>query len=248
MVLIPPGAALSAQSSLYPHLSHREKTYFFPAINDAEYVFLDVTTPSYPLTVRELYWEVQDLLESQEFGVLAARDGYLLLKRGLSGSPETGLPDEFYTFARGHERAVPHPLRARFADALELVGYDYTTLNLVNAHQLPATVTTYWRPLNLDYGFVFLFTRQDGAIVGHYDRGTPTSLWYPTSVWQEGEVIRMETPALPIGRLHEVMVAVILPTTNPWSAESRLRPIESASGQPLELFQEGSLLKLFSFP
>jgi hypothetical protein len=169
----------------------------------------------------------------------------------LSKNLETDLPDEFYTFARADEGAVPHPLRARFADALELVGYDYSILNVIHAHQLPATVTTYWRllrPLNMDYGFTFFFTRQDGAIVGCYDGGTPTSLWYPTSVWQEGEVIRMETPILPIGRLRDVMVAVTLPTADPWSVEGRLRPIEGASGQPLELSQERSLLKLFSFP
>lgn len=29
----------------------QEKAYFFPAVNDAEYVFLDVTSPSYPVTV-----------------------------------------------------------------------------------------------------------------------------------------------------------------------------------------------------
>jgi hypothetical protein len=61
-------------------------------------------------------------------------------------------------------------------------------------------------------------------------------------------VIRMETPILPIGRLRDVMVAVTLPTADPWSVEGRLRPVESASGQPLELSQERSLLKLFSFP
>jgi len=251
MALIPADAPLSAQSSLYPHLAHREKAYFFPAINDAEYVFLDVTSPSYPIAVGELHREVQSLLKSREFGVLAARDGYLLFKKGLSENPGTGLPDEFYTFARVDGEAVPHPLPARFADTLELIGYDYSVLSVVHAHQLPATVTTYWRalqPLDLDYDFVFFFTRQDGAIVGYHSEGTPTSLWYPTSVWREGEVVRMETPILPIGRLRDVMVAVTLPPADPWSVEDRLRPVEGASGQPLELFQDGSLLKLFSFP
>ena len=251
MALIPADAPLSAQSGLYPHLAHREKAYFFPAINDAEYVFLDVTSSSYPIALEMLHWEVQKLLKSREFGVLAAQDGYLLLKKGLPENLETNLPDEFYAFAHADEATVPHPLRAHFADVLELVGYDYSILNVIHARQLPATVTTYWRPLqplNLDYGFTFFFTRQDGAIVGCYDGGTPTSLWYPTSVWQEGEVIRMETPILPIGQLHDVMVAVTLPTADPWSVEDRLRPIESAIGQPLELFQEESLLKLFSFP
>ncbi len=251
MALIPPEAPLSAQSSLYPHLAHREKAYLFPAVNDAEYVFLDVTSPSYPISVGKLYRRVQTLLDSQEFGVLAAQDGYLLLKKGASEDLEMGLPDEFYTFARADEGTVPHPLRLRFADALELVGYDYSILNVIHVHQLPVIVTTYWRPLrplNLDYGFIFFFTRQDGAIVGCYDGGTSTSLWYPTSVWREGEVIRMETPILSLDRLGDAIVAVTLPGADPWSVEGRLQPLENIDGQPAEILQEESLLRLFSFP
>ncbi len=250
MVLIPADAALSAQSSLYPHLAHRERAYLFPAINDAEYVFLDVTSSPYPITLRELNEWMQGLLRSQQYRVLAAQDGYVLFKKGQS-SASPDLPDEFYTFARVDEEAVPHPLRARFGDVLELVGYDYSILSVVHAHQLPATVTTYWRalrPLDLGYGFAFFFTRRDGAIVGHFDDWTPTSLLYPPTVWREGEVVRIETPFLPVGRLHDVMVGVTLPVADPWSVEDRLRPIASASGQHLGLSQEGSLLKLFKFP
>jgi hypothetical protein len=123
-----------------------------------------VTSPPYPIAVEKLHWEIQRLLNSHTgFGLLAARDGYLLLKKGLSESLGRDLPDEFYTFARADEGAVRHPLRAHFADVLELVGYDYSILNVIHAHQLPATVTTYWRPLrplNMDFGFTFFFTRQ----------------------------------------------------------------------------------------
>ncbi len=251
MALIPPDAPLSAQSGLYPHLAHREKAYLFPAINDAEYVFLDVTSPSYPISVEKLYGKVRGLLDSQEFGVLAAQDGYLLLKKDSSESLETDLPDEFYTFARADEGAVSHPLQVRFADVLELAGYDYSILKVIHVHQLPATVTTYWRPLrplNLDYGFTFFFTRQDGAIVGCYHGGTPTSLWYPPGVWREGEVVRVETPILSLERPGDAIVAVTLPGADPWSVESRLPPVEGVGGQPVEILQEESLLRLFSFP
>jgi hypothetical protein len=250
LALIPADAALSAQSSLYPHLAHRERGCIFPAINDAEYVFLDVTSSPYPITLRELNEWMQGLLRSEQYRVLAARDGYVLFEKGQS-SAGLGLPDEFYTFARADEGTAPYPLRVRFGDVLVLVGYDYSILSVVHAHQLPATVTTYWRalrPLDLGYGFAFFFTRHDGAIVGHFDDWTPTSLLYPTTVWREGEVVRLETPVLPVGRLRDVMVAVTLPVADPWSVEDRLRPVESASGQPLELSEEGSLLKLFSFP
>jgi hypothetical protein len=251
MALIPPDAPLSTQSGLYPHLAHREKAYFFPAINDAEYVFLDVTGSSYPITTVEVYETVQRLLSSREFGVLAARDGYLLLKRGLSGDTRTRLPDAFYTFARVDEETIPHPLRARFGDAIELLGYDYSIFNVVHAHHLPATVTTYWRPLRPltdEHVFALFFSRQDGAIVYHYDGVTPTSVWYPVHGWQEGEVVRIETPILSVGRLQGAMVAIVLPSADPWSVQGRLQPIESAGGQSPEVYEEGTLLKLFDFP
>jgi uncharacterized membrane protein len=251
MALIPPGAPLSTQSGLYPHLAHREKAYFFPAINDAQYVFLDVTGSAYPIKIMEVYGEVHRLLSSGEFGVLAAQDGYLLLERGLSGGAGMDLPDEFYSYARADEGTAPHPLSARFSDALELVGYDYSISNVVNAHQLPATVTTHWRPLRTlgaSYTFAFFFSREDGAVVGHYDGVTPTTMWYPVHLWQGGQVIRVQTPILPIGRLRDAMVAVVRPGADPWLVEGRVQPIVSDSDQPLQLFDEGTLLKLFEFP
>jgi uncharacterized membrane protein len=251
MALVPPGAALSSQSGLYPHLAHREKAYFFPAVNDAQYVFLDVTGPSFPITLEEVHTTAERLLSAGEFGVLAARDGYLLLKRGLSEAPGTSFPDAFYTFARTDERAVPHPLHARFGDALELLGYDYTIHTAVHAQQLPATVTTYWRPLRpLEDGTIpaLFFSRRDGAIVYLYDGATPATLWYPPHLWQEDEVIRVETPILSVGRLRDVMVAVVPPAGDPWSAADRLRPFEDGGDEPLETYDEGTLLALFRFP
>jgi len=251
MARIPADAALSTQSGLYPHLAHREKAYLFPAINDAEYIFLDVTSSSYPISAKELSLEAQWVLESGDFVVLAAQDGFLLLQRDSTDRARTPLPAEFTTFARAEEEAPAHRRQVRFGDVLELVGYDYTILNVVHAQQLPVTVTTCWRalrPLDKNYGFAFFFTREDGAIVGLYDGGTPTSLWYPTRDWEVGEVICMETPALPIGRLRDVMLAVTRPLADPWSVEDRLRPIGCADGQPAETFEQGTLLKLFSFP
>jgi hypothetical protein len=250
MARIPPDAALSAQSGLYPHVAHREKAYLFPAINDAQYVFLDVTSSSYPISLKELSWEVQWLLDSRDFAVLAAEDGYLLLQRDPAGQSMPRLPKEFTSFARAGEDGPSHRLRVRFGDALELVGYDYTIRSVVHAQQLPVAVTTCWRALTLldrDYKFTFFFTRADGAIVGHYDGGTPTGLWYSPRGWKAGEVVCMETPALPIGRLRDVLLAVSQPLADPWSLDDRLQPITSANDQLVQTVEQGSLLKLFSF-
>jgi uncharacterized membrane protein len=245
---IPPQAAVSSQANLYPHVSQREKAYLFPAVNDAEYILLDVTSSAYPITPRELYIAVQRLLREQEFGVLAAADGYLLLGRGRGTRYAGQLPDSFYTFARSGEHPTSVPVSARFGEVLELVGYDYAILNVVNQHQLPATVTTYWRalePLKLDYEFALFFTRSDGAIVFHYDDPTSSDVWYPPHQWAVGEVVRVQTPVLDIGRLNDVLVAVISPGKGAWAAEDRVQV--SSSGPDRKAVDGNTLLRLFSF-
>ena len=95
--LIPPDASVSAQANLYPHIAHRQRAYFFPAVNGAEYIWLDVTSPSFPIGVGELNSEIQFLLERGEYGVIKAQDGYLLLKRGAPGGL-SDTTDAFLTF------------------------------------------------------------------------------------------------------------------------------------------------------
>jgi uncharacterized membrane protein len=247
---IPPDAPLTAQSNLYPHLSRRRKAYLFPAINDAEYVVLDVTSTAFPLTTREMYGRTQALLRSTDFGLLTAQDGCLLFQRRVGGR-NLPLPDGFYTFARVPEASPRYPLSVRFGDLVTLVGYNYERLNVVSNQQLPATVTTYWQaaqPLNLDYSLQLLFTQEDGAVTGGFDGWAPTTLWYPPSVWNKGETIRVETPILPVGRGRGVLVALTWPGADPLRPEARLGPIEIVRGSGLEVIGEDDLLKLFVFP
>jgi len=81
---IPPDTSVSAQSQLVPHLSHRSDIYLFPyAVNQAEYIFLDVTSDVYPYYGFSDYLQgVKDTLTSSQYGIIAAQDGYLLLRRG----------------------------------------------------------------------------------------------------------------------------------------------------------------------
>lgn len=83
--LIPADASISAQNKLVPHLSQREKIYLFPyADESAEYVLLDLKGDIYPYPNIEQYRnDVQKLLESGNYGIVAMQDGYVLLKRGL---------------------------------------------------------------------------------------------------------------------------------------------------------------------
>jgi uncharacterized membrane protein len=256
--LIPPNASVSAQSNLYPHLSQREQAYFFPAVNDAEFIFLDVTSTSYPLTVKGLYLNTQHLLRSEEYGVRIAEDGYLLLERGMPPLLSGELDDAFYTFIRP-EPAPSHALQVRFGEGLELVGYDCETLNLVQAQHLVCTIRTCWRalrPLELNYQFPVFFTRADGAIVFAHDGGTPTSWWYPPYEWQAGEIVCMETPIVAVDRQGDALVAVLPPGKDIWDAEERLVPriVQGTSDRSVAdapkasiLADRGTLVRLCSF-
>lgn len=247
---IPADASVSAQSNLYPHISQRERAYFYPAVNDAEYVLLDVSGVSYPMTVDGLYYEVQQLLRSGAYGVLTAQDGYLLLQRDLAPSLDARLPTSFYAFVHRKGQDIPNPVRVRFGEALELVGWETRYLNVVQSHSLPITVTTWWRPLydlERNYQFALFFTREDGAIEFGYDRDTATTRWHPSSRWKADEIIRMETPILTGGALNEVLVAVAEPGRDVWQAQDRL-PIASTGIVAGDLADQSTLYRAIRLP
>jgi len=81
--MVPPKAAVSAQSQLVPHLSERRAIYLFPYASDsAEYIFLDTTSDIYPYNDSSAYERaVQAVFTSGSYGILAWNDGLLLLKR-----------------------------------------------------------------------------------------------------------------------------------------------------------------------
>ena len=50
---IPPAAAVAATSATYPHVASRERAYWFPAVNDAEYVAIDAADSTDPISPKE---------------------------------------------------------------------------------------------------------------------------------------------------------------------------------------------------
>lgn len=204
---IPPDAAVAAQSNVFPHVSQRERVYLFPAVNDAEYVLLDATGDPYPVGLELLRAEARRLLAG-EFGVAAAEDGYLLLRRGAA---ERTLPPAFFRFAIDPEPPPQVALRFRLGDELEFLGATVQTVTQVNFRQRQARVATFWRalrPLPRNYRLVFFFTRADGALAGLYERESMTTAWLPPSEWPVGQPVRVILPPLPVGNMQDVLVAV----------------------------------------
>ena len=91
---IPAEAAVSAQTNLGAHLTHRRRIYQFPQIKDATVIALDLRSVQrdggvWPFAERpgmtanqEFARTVRGLLDSGEWGVLDFRSDYLLLQRG----------------------------------------------------------------------------------------------------------------------------------------------------------------------
>jgi hypothetical protein len=221
--MIPASASVSAQSSLVPHLSERNSIYLFPyQDNQAEYIFLDITSVTYPYNMNPYTNEVKKIMLSGNYGVVAAQDGYLLLKKGLSApalSPFSpvqegnevipDLPDDFCSFTRVSQQEVTHPLQVDFSfnansnTTVSLIGYSIVPPSSFNIISPFFQVTTYWRvntssppPLKMQ---AILISKNGKQLFSSLD--FPALSWCPTSSWKPGTVFRATSDTLWIGNM-----------------------------------------------
>jgi uncharacterized membrane protein len=238
--MIPATASVSAQTSLVPHISERSAVYLFPYGDDrANYIFLDVTSYTYPYESPNYRSEVKRVLLSGTYGIVAAQDGYILLKRGLPSpgispfSPvQNGadvipdLPDDFCSFVRVTQREVPHPLQVDFSSNggssadISLVGYSVAPPNSFPVATRFMQVTTFWMvntssppPLRI---LALLFDNNGKEQFSSID--FPALSWCPTSTWRPGMVLRTASSTLYIGNVPNGLAHVaiaLLPYASP---------------------------------
>ena len=228
---IPADAIVSAQSNLFPHLSGREKIYVFPTIDDAEYVLLDVAGTSDPLQIEELYDAANALLDNPQFALLAGDDGLLLFKRRGEGSAASGaapdvVPPAFYSFTRAAEHEPYTPVEVSFEGLFEIVGYRMEALPEVRYSIRRVIPTLYVRPqadISRDYRLTLFVVGYDNFL-REVDSGNPTELWYPTSQWSVGELIRLRYPPI---TYHPGARLGIRVQAGPGAAGGRLRVIHA---------------------
>jgi uncharacterized membrane protein len=219
---IPPDAAVSAQSNLHPHLSSRPRLYVYPAVEDAEYVVLDVAGTSDPLFPDALFPAASTLLDNPAFDLLGAADGLLLFRRrpgGAPGPPTAPVaalaaappdaqappgttrrppPPSFYSFTRPRTDEPYSPVRAALGDLFDVVGYRVEPLPEVDFIVRRARLTLFVRarrPADRTFRFTPFIVQPDG-FTRIFDDGTPTQLWVPTERWRPGEVMRLAYPPL----------------------------------------------------
>lgn len=239
MALIPKGATVSAQSRLNAHLSQRPKIYMFPKVEDAEYVFFDVTVDSWPIHPNDQRAIFETLIKEEGFGILASVEGYILLQRGLSGAEE--LSDGFYDFARVKELQIEYPMAVDFGGLLRFLGF-----NLDEKGKM-TSLALYWQPLlplERDYRIYPFFYDEEGRIIEDTTlRPMTTALWYPTSRWKVGETVKMETLPWDVGDDFSVGLGVM--GGEDWRIVEDRLPLEVVTSTlVVSPFDEGTALKL----
>ena len=182
---------------------------------------------------------------------MAAEDGYILLQRGVPNSP---LPESFYTFIRVKNPDIQYPLSADFGShgttvpPIEFLGFDVIYQRDEEPHY-----DLYFRtqhPLDHDYFIALYLVDDTGQVVGSTVQPQPATVWYPTSQWKPGEVVRIRANTLSwwTGDRKQYSVALgILDGKDTWNISRRLRPkiIESRLLTPL--LADGTLLQLITF-
>ena len=243
---IPPSASVSAQSNLVPHISERSTIYLFPyGIDRAEYIFLDITSSPYPYQADTYMAAVKKVLMSGQFGVVAAQDGYLLLKRGLPPpgiSPFSpvkqgldvvpNLPDTFCSFVDISPKLVLHPLEVNFASnssstaVISLVGYDVVVPTSYNSSSSHIQVATDWRvnTMNIPPLQVLMMLTDKNGKEQFESADFPALSWCPSSTWKPGTIMRIVTSNLdvsmmPHGLTHVAIALLPFSTSNNSSAE-----------------------------
>jgi uncharacterized membrane protein len=196
--LIPPDAAVSASTTLNPHVSQRQRLYLFPDVADADYVVVDVTASPHPLDYAAFHWRVTGLLNGGEWGWVAARDGYLLIKRG---EPNRPLPPEFFSFTRlDQPPAIDRPMSATFGDVIQFLGFSLAPGEVLHQRDGGARFRLFFRATGRvprDY-LVGMTAIANGEQVsaGYW---WPATLWYPMTRWGD-EIVMVEVPRVALAR------------------------------------------------
>jgi hypothetical protein len=225
--------------------------YQFPDIHEAEYIFLDVTASTWPIHPNDFQAQVQALLDSGEFGVLDAADGYILLRRGLDNR---SLPDAFYDFARADDATPQYPVQVEFGDQVRLLGFDL--LDEAERDQVEdvrrghVVVRLYWqalRPLDRELRLYPFFLNPSGEVIEDtQQRPLITQLWYPPNRWRPGEVVVAETLPWELGEQWSLAAGVLSgPDWLDWNQRLKVSAAESPGS--LRRFEANTWVRLASF-
>lgn len=207
-VQIPADAPVTATAGVHPHVSHRRYVYQFPLGLDApvpaEWALIDVTTNT-DMAPGDLKTQIDAML-ADDWGVVDAADGFLLLRKG---AQQKTIPHEFTSFAR----VEPDEMSGK---GNEPANTDGLQLAAVAAQDWPR-----WRQTKLvaDWRVGKAFdpakdepwlqvTAAGGETLATLATAAPPALvWYPPQDWQPGETVRITTLPMALPRAFAVTAA-----------------------------------------
>jgi uncharacterized membrane protein len=213
---IPLDAPVMASDRLVPHLTHRLHVYpfaygFVPPVAGTdpppEWVLLDVARAGDRADGRSLEREI---FEHPDYGVVAADNGYLLLRRGVTTKE---LPPGFTRFALASPDEIDRPETATSEDgALTYLGSTAAWRPDPWSHRgWTVEIVSYWRanrPLDRALRFIVTDPAAPGAPL--FSR-SPSIEWLPTTRWAVGQPIRVTHGVLALARPRPLAVAALEP-------------------------------------
>jgi len=232
---IPQDAVVVAQDRLNPHVSQRETVYIFPRnLDKAEYVFLDVSEQSdYPVSYSEYNEAVKNLLDREDFGVVASEDGYIILQRGAKRVP---LSKKFYDFLLADDLDEASPVAVSFGNDVRLSG-----LQLSSQRGRILEVHSHWQTTQTpqdDHHLFVCLVDEDGIPLPGTIREMRASTWHPPSRWTPKQIVysreRIQLPAY-VDLATISLGFFVGPPTSIHDVNARLPiVIESAGGMKIE--------------
>lgn len=251
---IPGEASVLAQAQLIPYVAHRERLGIWrgPLDTNYDYIWLDVSHPKFPNRFNAQGDLLTGLAIEPDFGFVAAKDGYLLLKKG---APRPSLPDEFFTFT--HYDSLPpaaQPFDAQFGDALQLVGVKTEVRRLATSETEPQVVL-YFKAIKQpaeDYHLFLYRLDAAGQVVGATDYPQPALFWWPTSRWEAGDQRQVRVNTIPWWTGDQPAFAYALGlsrTDNQWDVSARLPITLMSPDNPpgVQTLDNGTLLTIAAF-
>ena len=205
---LPPDVAVSATSALVPRVSRRASVYVFPAVLNADFVFLDLRASPAPTSAGDVFLRVRELLSEGGWRVDSAQDGLLLLRRAADAPPvdiedlSTVLTDPDNANANQAGAAYPESATGDAANAA------YGSVRLLAATLVPSPdgavdvdgprwiLRTTWRSerqLPIGTRLDFWIDRRDGQRQHLWD---VASLWWnPPQAWTPGAAVTARSAA-----------------------------------------------------
>jgi hypothetical protein len=220
---LPADAAVSASSSLVPQVSQRARVFVFPAVNDADYVYVDLRASPAPTSAGDVFLRINGMLSGGGWQILNADDGLVLLQRVADAPPTTITVDLVGTAsADTADIAATSTIADRAGSASAGItgggnftepprGYDGGRVSLVSAELVPppngATdvdgphwiLRTTWRAerrLASGTRLDFWLSQNDGQQRHVWD--IAALWWNPPEQWRPGQPITIDVPDVPI--------------------------------------------------